>query len=151
MKPKFIKQREYYIRRMQRNGVEATIFGIVRYKRTWNDGITFDELCKQVNKMRKKRVGDSRIRHGISMHNRFGSIYGIYIKSDFGWIGEDKNKEKEWRYFVPKESEDINREHIKLGNIKDLTFLKDGNLTEHELKTIPQEQKLQELQNKYES
>jgi len=147
MKPKFIKQQEYYKRRMERNGVESTVYAILKPLHSWNEGMTFPEICKKVNKLRDKRVGDSRIRHAISMHNRFGVIYGIYIKSDFGWIGEDKLKEKEWRYFVPKEQEDINREHTKLGHLKDIANLKEGNLTEYEYKTIPQEKQIEVLHN----
>lgn len=146
MKPKFIKQREYYIRRMQRNGVESTVYVILKPLHSWEEGFTFEDLCKKVRHLRDKKVGDSRIRHAVSMHNRYGVIYGIYIKSDFGWIGDNK-KEKEWRYFVPKEQEDINREHTKLEGVKDVTNLKEGNLTEYETKTIPQEQKLVQIQN----
>ena len=145
MKPKFIKQREYYIRRMQRNGVEATVHAILKPKHSWDEGLTFEILCKEVRRLRDKKVGDSRIRHAISMHNRFGVMYGIYIKSDFGWVGEDKEKSKEWRYFVPKEQEDINREHTKLEHVKDIANLKEGNLSEYEIKTIPQERQLEEL------
>jgi hypothetical protein len=53
---------------------------------------------------------------------------------------------KEWRYFVPKEQEDINREHTKLEHLKDIADLKDGNLDAYETKTIPQEQQLEQIQ-----
>lgn len=145
MKPKFIKQRDYYIRRMKRGGVESTVHAILKLRHFWSVGLTFEKLCKEVIKERGKRIGASRIRHAISMHNRFGVLYGIYIKSDFGWVGEGIKKEREWRYFVPKEQEDINREHTKLEHVKDIANLKDNNLNDYETKTIPQEQQLAEI------
>ena len=133
---------------MQRNGVEATVYAVLKPLHSWGEGLTFDDLCIKVNSLREKDVGDSRIRHAISMHNRFGEMYGIYIKSDFGWVGERKEGVKEWRYFVPKEQEDINREHSKLEHVKDIANLKEGNLTVYETKTIPEEAKLEEIREK---
>ena len=79
MKPKFIKQKEYYLRRMKRNGVEATVYAILKPKHSWGAGMSFDKLWGEVRRLREKSVGDSRIRQAISMHNRFGVIYGIYM------------------------------------------------------------------------
>jgi hypothetical protein len=99
---KFIKQKEYYVRRMKRNGVEATVFSILKQLHFWEEGITFKNLMKEVKYLRRKDFTDMRVRQAISNHNKFGYIFGIYIKSDYGWLDlDDGKKKKEFRYFVP--------------------------------------------------
>jgi len=147
MKPKFIRQRENYIRRMQKGAVETTIYAILKPRKTFEEGLTFGRLRGEVIEARKKRISTNRIREGLSLHNKFGSMYGIYVRCEFGWVDiDDKRKEKEYRYFVPKELEDINREHSKQENIKDTSNVKDDNLTIYETKVIPEEKQLERLQ-----
>ena len=84
MKPKFIKQKEYYIRRMQRGGVESNVFALLKDKHSWEEGLSFGRLCSAVREARQKRITDTRIRQAISNHKKFGSMYGIYIMCSYG-------------------------------------------------------------------
>ena len=56
MKPKFIKQREEYKRRMQKGGVEATVHAILKPRHSWEEGLTIGRLCAEVMEARKKRI-----------------------------------------------------------------------------------------------
>lgn len=141
----FEKQKKYYKRRMEKGGVEATVFAILKPLHTWEAGLEFKDLHARVVIERKKQITEARIRQAISMHNRFGYEYGIYIQSDYGWVESFGKKKRSFRYFVPKEKHDIDREHDKLDRIKDLNELKQTNLITYEEKVLPQEQQLEQL------
>src|SRR3972149_3169019 len=113
---KFERQEEYYVRRMQRHGVEWNIFTIVKLLHSWEEGITRENLLKEIKRLRKKNISEIRVAMAISMHKKFGKLFGFYIQSDFGWVISNDKKQRKWRYFCPREPEDINRERNKLKN-----------------------------------
>lgn len=155
MKTKFEKQKEAYEKRMDKDGsVERQTWQIITKGKSWETGITFEDLKKEINKRRTERgkkelKTDNRIRIAISHHNKFGAeTYGIYIQCDYGFVQIDENnKKREWRYFTPYEDGDFLKEEGKLEYIEDTAELKKNSLEYQKKIVIPQEQKLMEIGN----
>lgn len=157
MKPKFERQKQIFEYRMTKNSVEKEIYVLLKPRNCWEDGFAIEKLINEVSKRmnrikkansirKRKEYSEERVREALSLLNKFGKNYGIYIKSDYGWFNDnDGNKIKEFRYFVPKQQNDITREKDKLENVVDVVNLKENTLTHYEEETIKQEQQLETI------
>ena len=147
MGTKFKTPEEKFEYRMGKHSVEADVILITKPRTSWESGISFLNLKKEIEKMRKKEYCDGRIYEAISLINRFGKDYGVYLRSGYGWIEDINNERKlEYRYFIPTESFDIQKEKGDLDYKKQIINLKEGSLEHHEKITIPQEQKIAQIQ-----
>lgn len=147
MGTKFKTPKEKFEYRMTKHSVEKEIYVILKPKKSWETGLSFIKLKEEVEKRRHRPFCDGRIYDAISLLNRFGKPYGIYIRSGYGHVEDDDNQRKiEYRYFVPTEQFDISKEKTDLEHRKDIIELKEDHLEHHEKVTIPQEQKLAEIQ-----
>ena len=138
------KQRFEYL--MGKSSVEFTIIPIIKPFTSWKNGISFIKLKEEVEKIKKKNYCAGRIYQAISLINRFGKDYGVYLRNEIGEIEVDGKIKMEYRYFVPKEQEDISREKGDLEYRKEIVNLRENHLEHHEKVTIPQEEKLAEIQ-----
>jgi len=109
---------------------------------------SFDEdKLNDVEISLKKVFCDGTIYSAISQINRYGKKQGVYIRSKpEGCIDETNKRKIEFRYFIPIELGDINEEKINLESRKEMITLKEIHLEHHKDITIPQEQRLAEIQ-----
>lgn len=147
MGTKFKTQQERFEYRMTKHSVEKEVFCILKRTDCWENGWSFKKLKQEVELRRKRIFSDDRIYSSISLLNRYGKPYGIYVRSGYGHVEDDSNKRKiEYRYFVPTEQFDISQEKTDLEHKRDIIELKEDHLEHHEKITIPQEQRLAEIQ-----
>ena len=140
-------EERFLIRWQKAKSVEKQIYGFIKPRKCWEEGISFEKLKEKVEVSLKKNFCDGTIYSAISSLNRYGKEVSIYIRSDSNWTTDVNNQRKrEHRYFVPTENEDISREHRDLEVKKGLINLKTNNLVFHERVTIPQELKLAQIQ-----
>ena len=133
--------------RMTKHSVEKEVYVILKPKKSWEAGLSFKKLKEEIELRRQRSFSEGRIYEAISLLNRFGKPYGIYVRSGYGHVEDENNKTKiEYRYFVPTNQFDISKEKTDLEHKKDIIDLKEDNLEHHEKITIPQEQKLLEIQ-----
>jgi len=146
MGTKFKNPEEKFEYRMTKNSVEKEIYVILKPMKSWETGLSFLRLKARVEERRKRTFCNGRIYEAISLLNRFGKDYGIYIRSGYGHVGDKDNKNKiEYRYFVPTEQFDISKEKSNLEYRKEIINLKEDNLEHHEKVTIPQEIRIAQL------
>ena len=101
MKPKFEEQQKRFWKRMNKEkSIERTILTHLKPRHSWEEGLTIEHLRSIIIKEKRRRYTPQRIYMAISDINRFGKKWGIYIKSDYGWLDTDTGKKKEWRYFT---------------------------------------------------
>jgi len=138
------KARERFESRMKdKLSVEFVIIPILKPKKTWENGLTFKQLKAEVEARKKRVFSDNRIYDAISLLNRFGADWDIYIRSEARAVLDDDNKKKrEHRYFTLKEQWDISQEKKKLDDRREVINLKEQHVEYHEKITIPQEQKV---------
>lgn len=149
MNPKFEEQKRRFEYRIKKEkSIERTIWAHLKPKHSWEEGITIEQIRDIVIKEKKKKYTKNRIYQAISDIDRFGSRWGLYIKSDYGWVDTIEGKKKEFRYFTPIKSNDIEREFSKLSNRKGNVNLREQSLEYHEKVTIPQEQKIEQIRQK---
>ena len=148
MGTKFKTQQEKFEYRMTKHSVEKEVYVILKPKKSWENGLSFKKLKEEIEQRRQRTFCDGSIYEAISLINRYGKRMAVYIRSSHGYIeDDDSNKRKiEYRYFVPKQPEDINDEERDLENRKGIINLKEDHLEYHEKVTIPQEIKLAEIQ-----
>jgi|ETNvirnome_2_300_1030623.scaffolds.fasta_scaffold01131_5 hypothetical protein len=147
MGTKFKTPEEKFEYRISKQSVEADVIVITKPKTTWQKGIPFLKLKAEVEKRRKREYSEGRIYEAISLINRFGRAYGIYLRSAYGWAEKLIGKSKlEYRYFVPTDDFDIQKEKMDLENKKVIVGQKEAHLEHHEKVTIPQEQKIAQIQ-----
>jgi hypothetical protein len=142
------QQEKFDYRINKQNSVECCLIIEIKEKRAkdWESGLTFKELKKSIEKRRKRNFSDIRIYDAISLINRYGKHHGVYLRSEYGFvIDNDNNRHPQWRYFIPTNHDDINREYGDLENKKMIIGLKEDHLQHHEQITIPQEKQLEEL------
>lgn len=143
-------QEKFEDRRSKTNSVECCIIIEMRVKPSinWKTGLTFKELKELIQKRRNRKFTDQRIYEAISLINRYGKSHGVYLRSGYDYIvDEGNNKKPQFRYFIPMETDDINRERTDLEHKKDIIELKQEHIQYHETVTIPQEVELQQLIN----
>lgn len=148
------QQEKFEYRINKQNSVECCLIIEIKEKRArnWETDLTFKELKKLIEKRRKRPFSDMRIYDAISLINRYGKHHGVYLRSEYGFvIDSNNNKNSQWRYFIPTEQDDINREFGDLENKKIIVGLKEEHLQHHEQITIPQENRMQELYNENKS
>lgn len=147
MGTKFKNPQEKFEYRMTKNSVEKEIYVVLKPKQSWESGMSLIKLKEEIEARRKRTFCEGRIYEAISLLNRFGKPYGIYIRSAYGHVTDENNKNKiEYRYFVPTEQFDISKEKSDLEYRKEIINLKEGNLEHHEKVTIPQEQKIAQIE-----
>ncbi len=150
MGTKFKTKEETFEHRIRSQlSVESCIILTLRDKKcfSWMNGLSFIKLKGEVERRRKRDFCDGRVYEAISLINRYGKRFAVYIRSGFGYVEDENNKRKiEYRYFVPKELPDINDEKRDLDNREEIIDLKKSHLQHHEEITIPQEQKLAQIQ-----
>lgn len=147
MKPKFEEQQRNFLKRMAKpQSVERTVYFNLKPRHFWEEGLTIIQLREIVIKEKKKRYTAQRIYNAIGDINRFGKKWGLYIRSDYSWIDTKEGKKKEWRYFTPFNKEDVSDEFEKLDDRKFNAKLREESLEYHQKVTIPQEQKLAQIQ-----
>lgn len=120
-------------------------------RRCWKDGLTTEQLVKIVNdgfrKARcKRRIGKQTIYDAISKINLFYEP-PFYIKSDCGQIAP---KKWEFRYFVPVQDDDVQKEIRKLRGIMELKYRREGNLRSFNEKEIIIEEKQKAIRKELE-
>ncbi len=136
-------QEELFLRRWHKpKSVEKQIYGFTKYRKCWDEGITFKNLKLEVEKSLNKIFSGGTIYNAISSLNRFAKLISIYLRSDSDRTEDGK---REHRYFVPTTPKDINNEERDLDQKEAIIYLKKNNLENHRLKTIPQEQQLAEI------
>ena len=138
------KAKERFESRMKdKLSVEFVIIPILKPKKTWENGLTFKQLKSEVEARKKRVFSDNRIYDAISLLNRFGADWDIYIRSEARAVLDEDNKQKrEHRYFTLKEQWDISQEKKKLDDRREVINLKEQHVEYHEKITIPQEQKV---------
>jgi len=147
MGTKFKTSQETFEYRMTKHSVEKEVYVVLKPKKSWKSGLSFNKLKEEIEQRRQRPFCKGRIYEAISLLNRFGKPYGIYIRSGYGHVEDKDNKTKiEYRYFVPTEQFDISKEKVDLEHRKEIIGLKEDHLEHHEKVTIPQEQKLAEIQ-----
>jgi len=135
---------ELFLRRWHKsNSVEKQIYGFTKYRKSWEDGITFKDLKLEVEKSLNKVYSKVTIYSAISSLNKFAKLIKIYLRSD---SGRAENGKTEHRYFVPTTFGDINNEERDLDHKETLIHIKKDSLEHHREITIPQEQRLAEIQ-----
>lgn len=139
---------EYRIRKQ--HSIESCVILSIREKKcfSWETGLSFKKLKPEVERRRGKKVSDVRVYQAISLINRYGKRFGVYIRSGIGYVESDEsNKRKiEHRYFIPKDEEDISDEKRDLDNKRIILNLKDEHIRFHEEITLPQEKRLSEIE-----
>jgi len=144
---KFNTTQEKFEYRMKKNSIEKEIYVILKPKKSWDMGLSFKRLKGEVERRRKRTFCNGRIYEAISLLNRYGKPYGIYLRSAYGYVEDEDNKRKiEYRYFVPTQQFDIDSEKRNLEYKGEIIELKTENLEHHEKVTIPQEIQLAEIQ-----
>lgn len=150
MGTKFKTQQEKFEDRIKKQlSVESCVILTLRERKcfSWRTGLSFKRLKGEVERKRKRNFCDGRIYEAISLINRYGKRFAVYIRSDFGYVEDEDNKRKiEYRYFVPKGLPDINDEKRDLDNKEEVVSLKKSHLQYHEEITLPQEQRLAQIQ-----
>jgi len=146
MKPKYEDQQKKFEYRMTKASVEKEVHVILKPRHSWETGLSFKSLKDEVERRRKRGFTDQRIYEAVSLLSRYGKRYGIYIKSDYGFVETSDGKKKEFRYFVPENQKDISREEDKLDDKKDIVEQREKSLEYHRKVTIPQELKLAQIQ-----
>ena len=127
--------------------VEKQVYAFTKGRKSWREGITFKKLKEKIEISLKRPYCEGRIYEAISLLNRFGEDIDIYLRSSSDWVDdEDNNKKREHRYYVPTEPHAINDEETDLENKEENVRLKQKHLEHHREITIPQEQKLAEIQ-----
>jgi hypothetical protein len=142
MKSKFENQQKIFEYRMTKASVEKEVYVILKPRHTWEKGLSSKKLAEEVEKRRKRKYSIKRIYEAISLLTRYGKRYGIYIKSDYGFVDTMDGKKREHRYFVPENKRDLSREEDKLDDRKDIVIQREESLKYFEEITIPHEQKL---------
>lgn len=147
MGTKFKTPEEKFEYRMTKHSVEKEVYVILKPLKSWETGLSFKKLKEEVEKRRQRTFCDGRIYEAVSLLNRYGKPYGIYIRSGYGHVEDEDNERKiEYRYFVPTEQFDISKEKTDLDHRKQIVLLKEDNLDYHEKITIPQEIKIAQIQ-----
>jgi len=147
MKTKLTPEEKFLRRWHKAKSVEKQIYGFTKPRKSWDQGISFKKLKEKVEMSLGKNFCEGTIYNAVSSLNRFGNLVGIYLRSGSDWTTDENNKRiREYRYFVPTESPDIEDEKKDLDVRKGLIILKENNLEHHEKITIPQEQQLAQIQ-----
>lgn len=136
-------QEQFEQRIKKDKSVEKQVYVILKPKKSWENGLSFKKLKREVEVYLKKSFCDGRIYTAISLINRFGKPWDMYVRSECKRNDEGDN---EYRYYVPTENYDIQREKRDLDHKKHNIELKEDHLEYHEKVTLPQEQKLAEIQ-----
>lgn len=136
---------KFEYRMSKQTSVECCIIIEIKERRAinWATGIAFKLLKQFVERRRNRKFTNQRIYEAISLINRYGIHHGVYLRSEYGFaIDEENNKSPEYRYFIPTEQDDINRERSDLEHKEEILGLKKEHLQYHEQITIPQEKQL---------
>lgn len=146
MKSNIEKLRDKFNRRMgKEKSIERAVVILLKPRHRWETGLSIESLLKMIIKEKKSTYGKDRIYEAISLINRFGQPWKIYIISQNGWYEQDGERKHEYRYFTPEEPQDIVREKDKLEDKKDIIGLKENHLEHYEHVDLPQEAKLEEI------
>lgn len=123
--------------------VEKQIYGFTKYRKCWDEGISFKNLKIEVEKSLNKVYSDATIYNAISSLNKYAKLIKIYLRSSCGRTVDGK---VEHRYYVPTTPTDINDEDKDLEHREATIHIRQRSLENHREITIPQEQKLAEIQ-----
>lgn len=146
---RFKTAEEKFEYRMSKQSIEREICILGKPKKTWETGWSIKKLKKEVEIRKGRNYSKGRIYEAVSLINRFGKPYGIYLRSAYGFVEDENNKrKKEYRYFVPTDVADIMDEKRHLESREEILQLKGNHLEHHHKITIPQERKIQELDHK---
>lgn len=149
MGTKFKTPREKFEHRMGKSGmsVEKEICLILQPRTSWTKGLSFVNLKAEVERRFKRTFCNGRIYEAISLINRYGKNQSIYLRSEFGYVeDENQNKKIEYRYYIPTEPDDVNRERKDLENKREIINLKEDHLEHHEKVTIPAREQIALIQ-----
>lgn len=125
------------------------IFLNLRDRKKWGEGLNIELLISLINKEKrrgngkKKNIKKSAVYSAISNLNR--ADIGIYVSSDYSYVLlKDNQKKKEYRYFMPYDSND--REHVRdvLESRKFIATVKERSLHDFE-ETIEKEQEVRTM------
>jgi hypothetical protein len=142
-------QEKFEYRIKKQNSVELCIINSLRDREcfSWENGMSFEELKGEVELRRKRPFCKGTIYESISLINRYGRRFAVYIRSAHGPVITDENETKiVYRYFIPIEQFDVSNEKRDLDHKEQIINLKKGHLEYHEQVTIPQEKRLNEIQ-----
>jgi hypothetical protein len=137
---------EYRMNKKKGLSVEQAICLILKPRKSWENGLSFKKLKEEIERRKNKIYCKVRIYGAISLINRYGKNYDVYLRSGYGHIEDENNQRKiEYRYFIPTESIDVEDEKRNLNHKEQIINEKATHLDYHEKITIPQEQKLREI------
>lgn len=154
------KRRFNEITMQQGHSIPFQVREHLKSRRSWEDGLTCEELCKLVKhsiikfarlnlkedkrkSVQKKKVSKGTIYYAISLINRY-SEPAFYIMSSFGYL---ENGKREHRYFVPKEDKHFFEEEKKIRDTIERKVEREHNLQEYRDIEVPLEIKHQAMQN----
>ena len=141
------KARERFERRMNdKLSVEFVIIPILQPRKTWENGLTFKQLKEEVERRKNKIFSDNRIYDAVSLLNRFGARWDIYIRTEARSVLNEENKQKkEHRYYTLSDQFDISNEKKKLDDRKEIIVLKERHVEHHEKVSIPQKVEISQI------